>query len=98
MRISTLAGGRPITYYLRRADQNGRTTMNITSSANKVAIDCPRCKAPHFSYQLTCKRCGVYLQREEAPVAAPANTVAVAGGILGVSTVILVVCLALHMF
>jgi hypothetical protein len=69
-----------------------------TITNRTIAIDCPKCKAPHFNHQLTCKRCGEYLHREEVLPVSGEHTLAIAGGILGVSTVILVVCLALHMF
>jgi uncharacterized protein (DUF983 family) len=73
--------------------------MTTTTTSNNMAvIDCKKCKAPHFSYQLTCKRCGDYLQKEETDAGPTTHGLAVAGGILAVSTVILAVCLVLHAF
>jgi hypothetical protein len=73
--------------------------MNTTtSSKTPKAIDCKRCKAPHFSHQLTCKRCGDYLHKADLSETISSHGLAVAGGILAVSTIVLTVCIVLHMF
>ena len=72
-------------------------TTTRTSELTKV-IDCPKCKAPHFNYQLTCKRCGQYIDKADSVTTVNSHSLAVAAGILGVSTVILVVCAIIHAF
>lgn len=75
--------------------------MTITNTTNQTlskVIECKRCKAPHFSHSLTCKRCGDYLNREDSVSYSGENTLKIAGGIMAVSMVVLVVCALVHAF
>jgi hypothetical protein len=74
------------------------TTINNSTPVASRVTECKRCKAPHFTYQLTCKRCGDYLHPEDIVPTTNERTMAIAGGILAVSTVILVVCTLVHAF
>ena len=62
-----------------------KTTGSTTTSTLKKPMVCEKCKATHFTYQLTCKRCGNYLSKEDsvAPAKNMTGLIAVAGLILG---------------
>ena len=77
---------------------NNRTTttqLNKTTQQNQVTV-CKRCKAPHFQYQLSCKRCGEYFNPEDAPAGGNAAMNIVAA--IAVAAIIIGACKYLNLF
>jgi hypothetical protein len=55
---------------------------------------CKKCKAPHYSHQLSCKRCGDYFAAEDLIVSS--NTPMIFAGALGLMVAILAACTFFH--
>ena len=45
---------------------SAKKTLSNTAPLQKAMI-CHQCKAEHYEYQLTCKRCNAYLNSDDAP-------------------------------
>jgi uncharacterized paraquat-inducible protein A len=68
-----------------------------TTQSLQKPIVCHRCTATHFAYQLTCKRCGDYLDKKDRPIS-ETNLGAVKLACAAVATMVglAMVCIALH--
>ena len=60
------------------------------TAGRSVKMECPRCRAPHNEYRLTCRRCGHYLQTSDSS----AQALSIPPGVLGVILVALIAAVA----
>ncbi len=70
-------------------------TKKTTTRLAKPLV-CKHCKAEHFEYQLSCKRCNSYLNGDDTP--GMANPLAAAVLLLALGGIAYEICRFVHLF